>query len=256
MLDRVHHLDTCTVTATDGLIGHVRDVFFDDIRWTIRYLVVDTGKWLSGREVLISPYAVKPLVAAANNIDVRLTRRQVVDSPDVDTHMTVSRQHEAEVVAYYGYPEYWGVGSLWAMGGYPYFPVALPTEEDLAADKVARAARAASTDGALRSATHVRGYAIHANDGSIGHVSDFIFDDETWAIRYFVVDTRNWWPGGKSVLIGSHWVDRIDWDERCVRVTISLAQVRSSPVYDDSSPVHRDYEVRLHGAYDRTGYWD
>ena len=256
MLDRVHHLDKSTVTAADGVIGHVQDVFFDDIRWTIRYLVVDTGHWLSGRQVLISPYSVKPLVEAARNIDVRLTRQQVADSPDVDTHMPVSRQHESEVVAYYGYPNYWGDGGLWEMGGYPYFPVALPTKEALAVDKAAREAAAASNDGALRSAAHVKGYAIHAIDGSIGHVSDFMFDNETWAIRYFVVDTRNWWPGGKSVLIGVHWVDVIDWAEECVRVKITLAQVRTSPVYDESSPVHRDDEVRLHSAYERTGYWD
>ena len=142
------------------------------------------------------------------------------------------------------------------MGGYPYFPVALPTKEALAVDKAAREAAAASNDGALRSAAHVKGYAIHAIDGSIGHVSDFMFDNETWAIRYFVVDTRNWWPGGKSVLIGVHWVDVIDWAEECVRVKITLAQVRTSPVYDESSPVHRDDEVRLHSAYERTGYWD
>jgi sporulation protein YlmC with PRC-barrel domain len=253
MLNRFHHLDKSTVTATDGPIGHVKDVFFDDIRWTIRYLVVDTGKWLSGREVLISPYAVKPLVAALKNVDVRLTRQQVTESPDVDTHMPVSRQHESEVVAYYGYPEYWGATGLWAMGGYPYFPVALPTDVELAADK---AARAASQDGSLRSATRVKGYVIHATDGTIGHVSDFIFDDETWAIRYFVVETHNWWPGGKSVLIGAHWIHQIDWDEQCVHVKITLAQVKTSPEYDEGSPVHRDYEVRLHSAYDRTGYWD
>ena len=256
MLDRVHHLDRSTVTASDGVIGHVKDVFFDDIRWTIRYLVVDTGKWLSGREVLISPYAVKPLVAVARNIDVRLTRQQVTDSPDVDTHMPVSRQRESEVAAYYGYPSYWGANDLWAMGGYPYFPVALSTEAELAADKVAHDARAASNDGALRSAARVKGYAIHATDGSIGHVSDFIFDDETWAIRYFVVDARDWWPGGESVLIGVHWIDAIDWSEQCVRVKVTRAQVRSSPVHHASSPVHRDDEVRLHSACDRTGYWE
>ncbi len=256
MLDRVHHLDKSTVTASDGAIGHVKDVYFDDVRWTIRYLVVDAGHWLSRREVLISPYAVKPLVPAANNIDVRLTRQQVTDSPEVDTHMPVSRQHESEVVAYYGYPEYWGAKGLWAMGGYPYFPVALPTEAELGVDQAARAARAASTDGDLRSAAHVKGYAIHASDGSVGHVSDFIFDDETWAIRYLVVDTRHWWPGGESVLIGTHWIDAIDWAARGVLVKVTRAQVRSSPVYDENSPVHRDYEVRLNSAYDRTGYWD
>ena len=256
MLDCVRHLDQATVTATDGVIGHVKDVFFDDIRWTIRYLVVDTGRWLSGRQVLVSPCAVKPLLEATTNIDVRLSRQQVKDSPDVDTQMPVSRQHESEVVAYYGYPTYWGASGLWAMGGYPYFPVALPTDAELAVDKAARDARAASSDGELRSAAQVQGYAIHAIDGSIGHVSDFVFDNETWAIRYFVVDTRHWWPGGTSVLIGVHWIDGIEWSEQCVRVRITQAQVRSSPVYDGDSPVHRDYAIRLHSAYDRTGYWD
>ena len=256
MLNRVHHLDGCTVTATDGPIGHVKDVFFDDSKWVIRYLVVDTGKWLSGREVLVSPYSVKPLLQDVKNIDVRLTRQKVTDSPDVDVHMPVSRQHESEVVAYYGYPEYWGAGGLWGMGGYPYFPVALPTEEELSIDKKARDARAASEDGHLRSAARVKGYVIQAIDGNVGHVSDFIFDDETWALRYFVVETRNWWPGGPRVLIAPHWVEAIDWAEQSLRVKLTLSQVKTSPVYDESSPVHRDYEERLYDAYDRTGYWD
>jgi uncharacterized protein YrrD len=256
MLNRVHHLDGCSVTATDGLIGHVKDVFFDDAMWVIRYLVVDTGKWLSGRQVLVSPYSVEPLVQAVKNIAVRLTRQQVKDSPDVDVHMPVSRQHEAQVVAYYRYPPYLGASGLWGMGGYPYFPVALPTEQELAIDKKAHDARAASEDAHLRSGARVKGYIIHAIDGSIGHVSDFVFDDETWALRYFVVDTRNWWPGGTRVLIAPHWIDSIDWTQQCVCVKITLSQVKTSPVYDESSPVHRDYEKRLYDAYDRTGYWD
>ncbi|MEO5686809.1 MAG: PRC-barrel domain-containing protein [Burkholderiaceae bacterium] len=256
MLNRVHHLDGATVTASDGLIGHLKDVFFDDAAWAIRYLVVDTGTWLTGRQVLISPYSVKSPLSAASNIDVRLTRKEIAGSPDVDVHMPVSRQHESEVVAYYGYPDYWGAGGLWGMGGYPIFPVALPTAEQLAIDKAARAARAASADGCLRSAAHVKGYDIHATDGNIGHVTDFLFDDETWALRYFVVDTRNWWPGGTRVLIAPHWIASVDWAQRSVHVKITKSQVKSSPVYEEGEPVHRDYERRLYDAYDRTGYWD
>jgi len=255
MLNRVHHLHRSTVTATDGGIGHVADVFFDDIKWTIRYLVVDTGKWLAGREVLISPHVVKPLVPTVKNIDVRLTRRQVVDSLGVDTHMPVSRQHETDVVACYGHPEPWGARGSLALGGDHHFSAGPPTDEELAIDKAARAAHIASS-GKLQSAAHVKGYVIHATDGTLGHVSDFLFDDETWAIRHLVVETRNGWPRGKNVLIGVHWIRKIDWGNQCVHVKITLAQVKSSPKYDVSSPVHRDYEVRLHSAYDRTGHWD
>ena len=122
MLNSVSHLVSSTVTATDGEMGHVKQAFFDDQRWTIRYLVVDTGTWLSGREVLISPYSVKQPLGSVRKIDVSLTRQQVRDSPDIDTHQPVSRRHELEYATYYAYPNYWDGGGLWSMGAYPVLP--------------------------------------------------------------------------------------------------------------------------------------
>ncbi len=253
MLNRVQHLHGCAVHASDGAIGRVRDAFFDDIRWTIRYLVVDTSKWMSGRDVLISPHAVAQPLSMAKHIEVLLTRTQVIHSPEVDTREPVSRQTEVDVLAYYGHPSYWRAGSLWATGDYP---SASRTPKAVDGPVIEPAAGAPIAEGSLRSCAHVKGCAIHAGDGSIGRVDDFVFDDESWAIRYFVVDTRTWWPGGTKVLIATHWIDRIDWDARGVHVNLTLEQVRTSPVYDEDSPVHRDYEERLHSAYDRTGYWD
>jgi hypothetical protein len=256
MLNSLNHLHSATVTATDGLIGHVKSAFFDDQSWVIRYLVVDAGTWLADRKVLISPYAVKQPLGADKNIEVSLTREQVSQSPDIDTHQPVSRQHEREYLGYYAYPEYWYGGGMWGAGGYPMLPIYLPTSEETEAAKATRERDIEAADVHLRSSARVSGYDIEATDGSIGHVKDFIFDDASWAIRYLVIDTRNWWPGGRKVLIATHWIERIDWAARSVEVKLAREQVRNSPAYQERIPVERDYEQRLHAAYQRAGYWD
>ena len=256
MLSSVNHLIGASVTATDGEIGQVNAAFFDDQSWTIRYLVVDTGSWLVGREVLISPYAVHQPIGSVRNIDVSLTRQQVQDSPDVDTRQPVSRQHEREYLSYYAYPEYWDGGGLWGTGSFPLLPFVVPTPAELAANIALREREVEVADPHLRSNVAVTGYEIRATDGSIGHVKDFVFDDESWAIRYLVVDTRNWWPGGKKVLVGTPWIDSIDWSTKAVEVGLTRERVKSSPAYDEAPTVTRDFEKRLHAAHNRQGYWD
>lgn len=257
MLRDASTLSGSAVSATDGEIGHVKDSYFDDQAWAIRYLVVDTGTWLTGREVLISPYAVKrPLDSISEGvIDVALTRAQVKASPDIDTHKPVSRQHESEYLGYYGYPTYWNGGDLWAMGAYPAMPP-LTTPPDYTERHERREAEANPEDVHLRSAENVKGYHIQARDDSIGHVEDFVFDDESWALRYLIVDTRNWWPGGRRVLVATRWIERIDWTERRVFTTLTRDAVKASPEYDESATIDRAYEARLHDAYGRERYWD
>lgn len=256
MMNSVSHLERSTITATDGTIGHVAEVYFDDDAWAVRYLVVDTDSWLSGREVLISPYAVRQPLGPGKNVDVALTRAQVEKSPHIDTHVPVSRRHESEYLAYYAYPAYWGGDALWAMSAMPLVPPALQTPKQMELEGVLSAQDVPAEDVHLRSSANVKGYDIQASDDSIGHVHDFLFDDETWAIRYLVVDTRNWWPGGRKVLVATHWIDGIDWADRTVKVRLTREQVRDSPAYDEGARIGRDYEERLHDAYDRRGYWD
>ena len=106
----------------------------------------------------------------------------------------------------------------------------------------------------LRSTHDVSGYHIQAADGEIGHVEDFIIDDETWAIRYLVIDTRNWWPG-KKVLVSPQWIERVSWDESKVFVNLSRETIKQSPEYTEESLLTRDYETGLHRHYNRQGYW-
>jgi uncharacterized protein YrrD len=260
MLNSVLHINGSKLIAKDGEIGHVKEVYFDDDNWTIRYLVVDTGTWLAGREVLISPYAVvQPLLqhqGSDKQIAVTLTQQQISDSPTTETHLPVSRRHESEMSRYYAFPAYWEGGELWAMSALPLVPAPLPTGVETEAAARAREADVPAEDVHLRSSRNVTGYDLQATDDSIGHVSDFIFDDESWSIRYLVVDTRNWWPGGKKVLVATQWIDRIDWADMTVFTTLTREEVKASPVYDESTIINRDYEERLHASYSRADYWD
>jgi hypothetical protein len=250
MLRDVDTLIGSALNGTDGEIGHVGDAYFDDEAWTIRYLVVDTGTWLTNRKVLISPHSVTQPFRASGIIDVCLTREQVRNSPDIDTHRPVSRQHEREYLGYYGYPTYWG-GGLGPLSAYPMLPSAVPP--DYAERHETRGPEANPEDAHLRSIKQVSGYHVAASDESIGHVGAFVYDSESWAIRYLVVDTRNWWPGGRKVLVSTNWIGRIDWSKREVHTTLTRKAVKGSPEYLESSTLDRSYETRLHDAYGRDG---
>jgi uncharacterized protein YrrD len=261
MMRAVSSIIGSTVNAEDGDIGTIKNSYFDDNVWAIRYLVVDTGGWLTGRKVLISPYSVTQPLGDKGLINVALTREKIRMSPDIDTHKPVSRRQESEFLGYYSYPFYWTGVSMWPMGGYPGAytmipPPSPPLDEDEDASKRTRAMATKSDDQHLRSTEHVSGYHLQASDDSIGHIEDFIFDEESWAIRYLVIDTRNWWPGGKHVLVAPHWIDHISWAEKKVFTSLSRESVKAAPAYEGSAAINRDYESRLHTAHDRKGYWD
>ena len=255
MLNTITQLTDATVSATDGDIGHIASAFFDDQTWTIRYLVVDAGSWLTDRQVLISPYSVNAPQGSASHISVSLNREQVKHSPDIDTHQPVSRQHERDFLGYYAYPLYWGGDGLWGVGGLPTVPPAIPDTVRQEVHSALHRRDVQAGDVHLRSSAHVTGYDIQASDESIGHVQDFVYDEATWSIRYLVVDTRNWWPGGRKVLISVQWIEAIDWATRQVRVSLTREQVKASPEFGGVETIQREYEQRLHEAYKRPGYW-
>ena len=245
MLIKAKTLQGYKLDSLDGELGKVTEFYFDDRHWTIRYLVADTGNWLTGRQVLISPHALFAASKEEQHIAVNLTKKQIEDSPSLESDKPVSRQFEMSYYAYYGWPQYWGGPFMW--GPYPYIVHERDNVKKHAKDEKA-------WDPHLRSTHDVGGYHIHATDGEIGHVEDFIIDDETWAIRYVIVDTRNWWPGNK-VLISSKWIERVSWNESKVFVDLSRETIKKSPQYTEESLVTRDYETGLHRHYNRKGYW-
>lgn len=242
MLRNAGDLRGYTLHASDGDIGHVADFYFDDEDWLVRYLVVDTGNWLTGRLVLIPNYAIGEDRWDERKIFVKLTRDQVENAPGIETNRPVTRQYEASLSNYYGYPYYWGGSGLEGMGVYPGMLTA--PVEGTAADTT----EALPTDTHLQSANDVTGYHIKAADGEIGHIEDFILDDENWTIRYIEVDTRNWWPG-KKVLLAPRWIESIDWHDGKVSVHLLRQVIQDAPEYDPSQPITRQYEVGLFDYY-------
>lgn len=227
--------------ATDGEIGRVSDFYFDDAAWTVRYLVIDTGSWLSGRSVLISPAALAGSPDhEAKEIPVSLSREQVRASPEADAHKPASRRHEMNLATYYGWPRYWTFGGFYNIAPPP---PDYETERELQYEREEEEVH-------LRSMGEVAGYHIQAIDGEIGHIEDFILDMGDWRVRYLVVDTRNWLPG-RRVLLSPEWVSDISWEERNVSVEVTVDDVKSSPEYDPSVPLTADYERQLQSHYER-----
>jgi hypothetical protein len=253
MLRNVTSLKGFAIRARDGEIGTLDQFYFDDESWAIRYLVVNTGDWLGGRLVLVSPLALRQAEWESRRLDVALTKKQIEDSPPIDTHKPVSRQHEALYLGYYGYPYYWGGPNLWGLASYP---AGLTVDREAVTKGEALRARAGkeSPDSHLRSTDEVTGYHIEASDGAIGHVEDFLVDDDTWAIRYLEVDTRNWSPG-KKVLVSPHWLENVSWPDSKVYVDLTRETIQNGPEWSESQTVTREYENRLYDYYDRSPYW-
>ena len=244
MLSQAKTLKGYKLEGLDGEIGRVKEFYFDDRHWTIRYLVAETGNWLTSRQVLISPYALIAIIRQEQHLTIQLTKKQIEDSPSLDSDKPVSRQFEDAYYVYYGWPMYWGGPYGWGE-----YPTIMRERKDR---KLTQGEKA--SDHHLRSTHNVSGYHIQAADGEIGHVEDFIIDDETWAIRYLIIDTRNWWPG-KKVLIAPQWIERVSWSESKIFVNLPREAIRRSPEYRMESPPTRDYETGLYLHYNYLGYW-
>jgi hypothetical protein len=245
MQERVKNLKGYRLNNLDGEMGKVKEFYFDDHHWTIRYLVADTGNWLSDRQVLISPYSLSSMNKEERTISVDLTEKKIEESPTLGNDEPISRLFEQSYFRYYQLPMYWGGAHMW--GAYPFFmrdteirPEPVPGEN--------------VRDYHLRSTHPITGYHLQAVNGEIGHVEDFILDDKNWAIRYLVIDTANWWPG-KRVLISPNWIECVGWDESKVFVNLSREMIKQAPEYTETSLLTHDYEKALHAHYNRPGYW-
>jgi sporulation protein YlmC with PRC-barrel domain len=222
MLQNIQQLYGKKLGATDGDVGHVKDFYFDDKTWAIRYVVVETASWLLGRQVLLAPYAFANRAFERSDADtdalrLNLTRKQIEDSPPIYSHRPVSRQQEEEYFRYYGWPTYWQNGGMLGLAGFPV--VTPPTAEIRAHDEHNK-----RDDLHLRSAKALTGYHIHASEGQIGSVSSFIVDSENWTICEVVVETGHWYAG-KTIHILSENIERISYDDSTVFVNFTINDI-------------------------------
>lgn len=261
MLQIVSKLKGYSIEAKDGTIGTASDFLFDDSSLKVRWLVVDTGNWMTGRKVLIQPSAIGYAEHCTRKLTVRLTKSQVENSPDIDQDRPVSRQMQNDLYGYYGWEPHadYGLdgasiysGSLYGvdMGAIAprssartYFGtnVASETERDetLIHDG----------DPHLRSIAEVTGYHVHATDGSIGYIENFLIDSVNWVVRYLAVDTSIWWFG-QHVLISPHAVREVDWTGRYIRLDIARDLVKASPPWNPADQIDEEFEDRLYRHYD------
>jgi hypothetical protein len=264
MLRSMKDLEGYAIRATDGTIGHVKDLYLDDDTWVVRYLVVETGAWLSSRQVLISPMAIGQPNWTERVLPVSITKEQVKNSPDIDTDKPVSRQQEMQYIGYYGYPFYWGGAGLWGAGAYPGAMLTgvgyggsgaeyLVAQSDHARAE-AEAGRREDGDPHLRSCKALMRYHIEATDGGMGHVKGLLVDEDSWAVRYLIVETSEWWFGNQ-VLIAPQWIQDISWPDATIAVNLTRKAVRDAPPYDSSVPMDRDREMDLYEHHGRAGYW-
>jgi sporulation protein YlmC with PRC-barrel domain len=223
--------------ASDGDIGHVKDFYFDDKNWVIRYVVVDTGSWLSGRPVLISPHSFGFLKHAGHTLPVNLTRKQIEGSPSIDLHKTVSRKYEEEYYRYYGWPFYWQGGGVWGMGGFPILETITAPFPGQPGEPAESALE--SADSNLRSTQAVSGYQLQTGDAMIGHVRDFMMDPRDWVIRQLVVTTGHR-LSGKEVLIDIRNVQRISYDDSTIVRDLTEADIEQTNAHHLVSEVAID----------------
>ncbi len=252
MLRSLKEMEGFKIKAIDGEIGKLYEFYFDDHTWIVRYIIVDTGTWLAEKLVLISPESFKSLNWDDKIFAVNLDKQQIEDSPEVDKERPVSRQKETELIGYYGWPMYWtGIGGP-TIGAFPPANAAITkTEEEI----LEKRRKEGKDDPNLRSSRAVISYGIHASDGHIGHVEDFLVDDETWNIRYLIVDTKSLLPG-KKVITALDWIEKIVWSESELYLKLTKDEIKNSPEYDPSKPVEREYENRVHEYYGKRKYWE
>lgn len=245
-----------SVEASDGRIGTVSDFLFDDTTWKVRWMVVETGGWLSERKVLLHPSAIGEPDGHREAFSVRLTRQQVRDSPDILSDAPVSRQMQTNLHGYYGLDPLWGGGNFFGgyasgMGG-AFDPPSGHFDSGLLEAKRPDASND-DFDPHLRSLAEVIGYHIQARDGPIGHVENVLVDSTTWGIRYLVLATSNWWRG-QHVLMSPYAVREVSWADRDVTLGVTRDQVKGSPAWDPAGVIDRDFEKRVHGHYGWPGY--
>src|ERR1700751_1145659 len=208
MLRNIKQLYGNTLGASDGDIGKVKDFYFDDQQWAVRYVIAETGTWLLGRLVLISPPAFGNFHEEGNRLIVNLTRQQIEKSPPIESHKPVSRQYEEEYNRYYGWPSYWARGSHLEHGGYPHLRSTL----------------------ALSGYPNFTGYKIQTSDGVIGHVNDFLMYGKSWAICHLVVETGHWFSH-REIAISPKDIERISYEESKVFVKVTKEALLEAPEY-------------------------
>lgn len=248
VLRALRRLEQSKVTASDGELGLVVGFLVERDHYVVRYLVVETGGFVGGSKLLVSPISLHKNRTTHRGLHVATTISKVQDAPRFDLDQPISRRMELEFHRYYGYAQYWGQSGTW--GESPQ-PGALARARNH--DSAVVADTTGSSEVRLLKATELRQYQVAGSDDVLGRVEDFVVDDETWEIRYFVVATDPWFGG--QVLIAPEWARRTSPERRTIYFGLTRQAVQDSPEWNPTRPITREDEARLYAHYERPGYW-
>ena len=192
--------------ASDGTIGTISDFLFEEATWSVRYVLVDTGKWLAGRQVLLSPRAfVHEPFGQPGTARARLSRSQIEESPALATGEPLTRGFERAYFRHFGWPSYWMGPSLGA--------ALAPVD---------------TSEVRLLSVKELTGGLAQASDTRIGKVKNFSLSSLSWMVREIVVDAGHWYSE-RLVLIQPGLVERVGMAESVLYIGRSRLEVLSAP---------------------------
>lgn len=240
MLYIIKNLENMKISNKIENLGYLNDFYIDDLSWTTRYVVLDTGNWLTGKKILISPHSIDKPNFLDNIIYTNLTKEKIANSPEISEVEPVSRKHELKLLKYYGWPPYWTFS---------------PSMQNIVNQNIKDQSdnpKANFNDSHLRSIREIRKYYIQGLDDEIGVVDSFIIDDHNWIIKYLVLDTRiwlHWLPGGKKVLVAPEWIRNIEWKNSKMYLNLDRETIEKSPEFKSAEEIDEEYENKLYACY-------
>lgn len=273
MLLHAKTLETFTMSARDGELGHLNDFFVDSHTLQLRYFVGDTRTWFFGGKVLLSTKAFKEIDKENGSISVDATKQQIKDSPKPDEQAPINRYYERELNNHYGWPTYWGTpavpvtstyGTNAAAGAPLIPPVYVPNSEN-----------PEGTDEAIKTGTdeqqmekmqqdqihlfsldELRGYHVHAKGGEVGKIIDFVVEkSDDWHVRYMVIDTGGFMQK-EPVLLSMSALKDVTWFDKTLTVSVEKKRIETAPEHEKENPITREYEASLHAHYSLKPYWE
>ncbi len=238
-----------TIETTDGTKGKVKDFLFDEDTWIIRYIDADFGGFFKDKRILLPVNVLIDPLWDSKHFPLNITKEEIDTSPTPEDIPTISREYEKELMKHYGFAGYWSSGYIPPTHTglyYPARPMNVPTKE-VSEEKISEE----KLDTKLRSFKEVKGYHILATDGHLGHVEDLIADDADWQVIYLIVDTSNWRPWSKKVILLINWLNEISYETREVSINVHTDVIKNAPEFDTHKPVEQAFEEALNEYYER-----
>lgn len=237
MLFFTSDLKEYNIDATDGEMGKIKDLYFDDKNWAIRYAIVDTRKWLPGRKVLLSPETFVNFNEADKKLEVEYDKEHVRNSPPIPEDRPVTRDAETSLIGYYGWSRHWLTDARWGADNGPItsaFDQGDSMGQQVREDIPPETAR---PDYDLRSEEETLVFKVHADDGKIGTVVDFVYDDQSRNIQYIVVQSSENYVDTEFYIYRPEEIESVDWFEQDIYVKDSIASLKQNKVYEKKEDI-------------------